>query len=160
MVIRNIREKKHRLPLSCYQGQRRATFTFCTENRKLLFGQEQIVDKFVEILKEAGNKYNCKNWVYIFMPDHIHIVNEGISDDSDLWKMVNLFKQKTGYWLLQNKKEIKWQKDYFDHIHREEENLREHIRYILDNPVRKGLVSDWKDYPLKGSIDFNLAEII
>lgn len=40
-------------------------------------------------------------------------------------------------------------------------NVREkkHIIYILDNPVRKGLVSDWKDYPFKGSLDFSLEDI-
>jgi hypothetical protein len=28
---------------------------------------------------------------------------------------------------------------------------RSEIDYILTNPVRKGLVNNWKDYPLKGS---------
>lgn len=118
------------------------------------------VDKFIEILKEAKKKYNCKNWVYIFMPDHLHTVNEGLSDSSNLWKMINLFKQKTGYWLAENKKEIRWQKDFYDHIHRKEEDLKKHITYILNNPVRKGLVSDWKEYPFKGSLDFSLEEIV
>ncbi len=94
------------------------------------------------------------------MPDHLHIVNEGISDESDLWKMLNLFKQKTGFWLSNNREEAKWQKDFYDHIHRKEVDLKKHIRYILNNPVRKGLVSDWREYPFKGSLDFSLEKII
>lgn len=44
-----------------------------------------------------------------------------------------------------------WQKDYYDHIIRRPEDVQKHVRYILDNPVRKGLVDDWKKYPFKGS---------
>lgn len=159
MIYRSMKEKKHRLPLSCYKGKVIVTFTLCIENKKPFFVEKVIVDEFIEILIEVKEKYNCKNWVYIFMPDHLHIVEEGISEGSDLWKMVNLFKQKTGFWLSKNK-ETKWQKDFYDHIHRKEDDLRKHIIYILNNPVRKGLVSDWEDYPFKGSLDFSLEEII
>jgi len=160
MINRNVREKKHRLPLHCYLGQVRVTFTLCIEDKRPFFVEKAIVDKFIEILREAKGKYNCKNWVYMFMPDHLHVVNEGISDSSDLWKMMNFFKQKTGFWLSRNKKGTKWQKDFYDHVHRKEDDLKKHIIYILDNPVRKGLVSDGKDYPSKGSLDFSLEDII
>jgi hypothetical protein len=51
---------------------------------------------------------------------------------------------------------IKWQKDYYDHILRKKENLNIHIKYILNNPVRAGLVDYWKQYPYKGSTLYNL----
>lgn len=154
------KEKKHRLPLDCYRGRVRASFTLCIENKTAFFTEEIIVNKFLEILGEAGNKYDCKNWVYTFMPDHLHLVLEGNSEIADLWKTVVLFKQKTGFWLSKNGNGIRWQKDFYDHIHRKEEELRKHIAYILNNPVRKGLVDNWKDYPFKGSLDFELEEII
>lgn len=155
-----VREKRHRLPLHCYRGQVIATFTLCVENREPLFTGNAVVDRFREILKEVKDRYSCKNWVYIFMPDHIHLVNEGISEESDLWKMMNLFKQKAGFWLSKNREGAKWQKDFYDHIHRKEDDLKKHIMYILNNPVRKGLVSDWREYLFKGSLDFNLEGII
>ena len=74
--------------------------------------------------------------------------------------MITLFKQKTGFWLSRNTGGIKWQKDFYDHIHRKNEDLKKHITYLLDNPVRKGLVDHWQNYPFKGSLDFNLQEII
>lgn len=138
MINKSIKEKKHRLPLSCYQGEVRVTFALCVEGKKTLFAQKAIVDKFIEILKEAENKFNCKNWVYIFMPDHLHLILEGKSEQSDLWKTIILFKQKTGFWLSQNKMSG-WQKDFYDHIHRKEDDLQKHVIYILNNPVRKGL---------------------
>lgn len=154
------REKKHRLPLECYEGRVRVTFTFCIKGKKCLFTDKTIVDKFLEILIEAKNKHNCKNWVYIFMPDHLHLVLEGNSEKADLWKTVVLFKQKTGFWLSKNKEGIQWQKDFYDHIHRKDEDLKKHIIYILENSVRRGLINNWEDYPFKGSLDFELEEII
>ncbi|MFZ2089614.1 MAG: hypothetical protein WAU47_13665, partial [Desulfobaccales bacterium] len=55
---------------------------------------------------------------------------------------------------------ISWQKDFFDHILRKDESLPVVIRYVLENPVRKGLVSDWRDYPFKGAISCNLDDVM
>jgi len=153
-------ERKHRLPLSSYKGVVLATFTLCIDNKRTLFTEKIIVDKFLEILNESKNKHDCKNWVYIFMPEHLHIILEGNSQKADLWKTIVLFKQKTGFWLSKNMKAIQWQKDFYDHIHRREDDLKKHILYILNNPVRKNIVRDWYEYPYKGSLDYNLDEVI
>jgi REP element-mobilizing transposase RayT len=153
-------EKKHRLDRRAYVGSVRATFTFCVKDKRILFDNQDIVNQFLKILEEAINTQQLRNWVYIFMPDHFHAVIEGKTFKSDLWKAMVLFKQKTGYLLSKNNINREWQKDFFDHIHREEEDLVKHIRYILENPVRKGLVKNWEDYPFKGSLDFNLEKLI
>jgi putative transposase len=158
--MKNISESKHRLPVDCYKGRVRATFMLCVKERRQLFITKTLVDRFLAILKNTEEKYECINWVYLFMPDHLHLIIEGKSDRSDLWKMIVSFKQKTGFWLSQNAPEIQWQKDFYDHIHRTEDDLKKQIRYILENPLRKKLVSDWQIYPFKGSLDFNLDEII
>lgn len=154
------RERKHRLSLDHYEGKVRVTFTFCIEGRKNLFTEKAVIDKFLEILKQAKDTYDCKNWAYIFMPDHLHLILEGNSEKADLWKTVRLFKQKTGFWLSNNRKGIRWQKDFYDHIHRKGEDLKKHIIYIMENSVRRGLIDSWEDYPFKGSLDFDLEEII
>jgi putative transposase len=125
------REKKHRLSLDCYKGRVRVTFTLCVEEKKVLFTEKVIVDTFLEILLEAKNKHDCRNWVFIFMPDHLHLILEGNSEKADLWKTLVLFKQKTGFWLSKNRKGMRWQKDFYDHIHRKEEDLKKHITYNL-----------------------------
>lgn len=53
---------------------------------------------------------------------------------------------------------IRWQKDFYDHIIRDERELHRQIKYVLENPVRKGMVSDGRRYPFKGSTIFNLDE--
>lgn len=93
------------------------------------------------------------------MPDHLHILAEGKSEEADLWKMIVDFKQQTGYWLSKNGNGIRWQKDFYDHILREEEDVTKHMAYILDNPIRAGLARDWRDYLYKGSTLYNLHEL-
>ncbi|MEO0305284.1 MAG: transposase [candidate division WOR-3 bacterium] len=155
-----IKEKKHRLNRDCYKGIIRASFTLCIKERKNIFTNCEVVSTFIEILKESIKKFDCKNWVYVFMPDHLHLILEGNSDRSDLWKAIVYFKQKTGYWLSRNGCDAKWQKDFYDHILRKDEDLKKQIRYILENPVRKGLTEDWANYKFKGSIDYDLSEIL
>jgi putative transposase len=91
------------------------------------------------------------------MPDHCHLLIEGRSDESDLWQCVVDFKQGSGLWLARKCHFEQWQKDFYDHILRNDEDLEKQARYILGNPVRKSLVTDWLAYPYKGSTiyDFN-----
>ncbi len=40
-----------------------------------------------------------------------------------------------------------WQVESFDHVLRSSESLDAKIAYLLENPVRAGLVEKWADYP-------------
>ncbi|MFZ0275558.1 MAG: hypothetical protein WA254_01580 [Candidatus Sulfotelmatobacter sp.] len=40
-----------------------------------------------------------------------------------------------------------WQVESFDHVVRSSESLDAKIAYLLENPVRAGLVEEWVDYP-------------
>jgi len=40
-----------------------------------------------------------------------------------------------------------WQQESFDHVLRSNESLGEKIDYVYMNPVRAGLVRDWREYP-------------
>ncbi len=59
-----------------------------------------------------------------------------------------------------NKLGVRWRKDYYDHVIRTREDIASQVRYILDNPVRKGLVSSWQEYPFKGSIGCKMEDIL
>ncbi|MFH1707477.1 MAG: transposase [Planctomycetota bacterium] len=152
--------KPHRLASALYRGTIRITFSLRLNTTTAFFNSPGRVDPFVAILADARTKHACRNRVYIFMPDHMHVLNEGLAPDSDLLKMMYLFKQKTGYWLAKHGGGVMWQPGFYDHIHRQEEDLRKHIRYILDNPVRKGIVGHWNDHPFTGSLDFPISDII
>jgi REP element-mobilizing transposase RayT len=40
-----------------------------------------------------------------------------------------------------------WQAESFDHVLRSSESLDAKVDYVLQNPVRKGLVRRWEEYP-------------
>ncbi len=39
-----------------------------------------------------------------------------------------------------------WQEESFDHVLRSSEGLEAKSAYVLQNPVRRGLVADWREY--------------
>ena len=49
-----------------------------------------------------------------------------------------------------------WQTSFYDHFLRKEEDVRDVVMYVLHNPVRKGLVSEWREYPYSGSLVYEL----
>ena len=158
MIKKTIREKRHRLDPEIYKGERPVSFTLCIKNKDEFFTDYKQFNMFNEILLNELESFDCSAFVYLFMPDHIHMTLRGNKSDSDIKKCIDMFKQKSGYLLSKNFPHIKWQKDYYDHVLRSKENLDIHIKYILNNPVRAGLVKYWKQYPFKGSSIYNLVE--
>lgn len=70
------------------------------------------------------------------------------------------YKQKTGFWMSVNKAGFKWQKDFYDHVIKSNEDIAVLVRYILDNPVRKGMATSWEEYTFKGSIGCELEDVL
>lgn len=155
-----IREKSHRLPKESYKGEISTIFTLCIKNRISLFTEPDIVNAFIDILKGIILKGDYIIPVYCFMPDHQHLIIRGAGADCDIRQAVISYKQKTGFWMRINKINARWQKDFYDHIIRKHEELPVQVRYILDNPVRNGIVSYWQDYPFKGSIGCKLDDVL
>jgi putative transposase len=146
-----IRERQHRLPVVLYQGYVTVAFTCCIKNKTVVFTAREIFDMFSDILFKEASCHYCDIISYIFMPDHCHLLLQGKSEKADTLKAIYMFKQKTGFWFSQHIKNICWQKDFYDHILRTDEEINKHVKYMLDNPVRKKIVEDWKVYPWKGS---------
>jgi hypothetical protein len=67
---------------------------------------------------------------------------------------VNQFKGKSTAiaWKYGIKRNL-WQKRWYDHILRRNQDVRKSGEYILNNPVRRGLVEDWHEYPYCGYLD-------
>jgi putative transposase len=134
-------EKLHRLHREYYQGEITTAFTLCIQNKEPLFLNQSVVTDFVSILIATLGNSNCIAPAYCFMPDHLHIILTGKTANADAWKTVVSYKQKTGYGLSRNMPAVRWQKDFYDHVIRSEKTIATQVRYILDNPVRKGIAS-------------------
>ena len=110
---------------------------------------------FVRSLKEIAQTHTFRA-IYCFMPDHLHLISMGYEDRSDVLGGVDKFKQATGHWLASRFSNCEWQDSFYDRIIRRPEELAQKVRYILDNPVRAGLVKDWRDYPFTGGVGLDL----
>jgi REP element-mobilizing transposase RayT len=155
-----IREKQHRLPREHYIGEISIVLTMCIKDKVCLFSDTEVISVFTNILGNVVENNRCIIPVYCFMPDHQHMIMTGTHEDADLIKIVTVYKQKTGFWMSKNRIGIRWQKDFYDHIIKKNEDLSTQVRYILDNPVRMGLVSHWHEYRHKGSIGCDLDDIL
>ena len=97
---------------------------------------------------------------YCFMPDHLHLLIEGTSDDSDGRRFIKAFKQYSGYYYSQKRHETLWQRYGFEHVLRDDETTVEVVKYILANPVRAGLAATVEEYPFVGSLVYQLKDLI
>ena len=151
-----VSEKKHRLSLDLYKGTVSVAYTACTRNWAWVFSRVLYAEQAAQVLVEKAAKGNCDVVIYLFMPDHVHLVLKGVGEDSDTYRVMRSFKQKTGFLFSKAGLGIVWQKDFYDHILRTENDISDYLRYVLENPVRKGLASRWQEYPFKGSTVFDL----
>jgi len=51
-----------------------------------------------------------------------------------------------------------WQRSYFEHVIRDEEDRLRALRYVLENPLRSRLVTRLEDYPYVGSMTMPVRE--
>lgn len=141
-------------------GQMAVSITACIEERESLFRDPSVVHAVTDILAESAERHGCTVPVFCFMPDHLHLILQGETPCADTWAAITEFKQRSGFWLYTNKVGASWQKGYHDHVLRKDEDIVAHIRYILDNPCRRGIAHAWENYPFKGSIGHILEQVL
>jgi REP element-mobilizing transposase RayT len=83
------------------------------------------------------------------MPDHIHLFARG-SCDFVITQWIRLLKRNLSQAISATPPH--WQKGFFDHLIRHNESYAEKWDYVLQNPVRAGLVSEAKDWPYQGEL--------
>jgi len=135
-----------------YRGQYRYLLTFCTANRIRHFERADLVATARSRIQQTSVEENFSVVAYCFMPDHLHLVVEGLSDDADLQRFVKIGKQRAVYSLRENHLVCNvWQEGFHDWVLRPEQTTENVIRYVLNNPVRAGLVERPEDYPFSWS---------
>src|SRR5579862_964808 len=139
---RPIREKPHRLPAEDYRGDVTISATVCVVGRRPLLSDEEVVATFVSKLRSLSERWNCWIPIYCFMPDHLHLIVKGNPVGGDAKALLDGFKTSAGIWLSRRRPGFRLQKDYHDHVMRVGEDWRNHAFYVLNNPVRAGLISD------------------
>ena len=94
------------------------------------------------------------------MPDHAHLLVEGREETSNLRQFAKLAKQRSGGVFRRRTGEVLWQEGYYDRVLRQDDDAKDVARYIIENPVRAGLVKTPVEYAYVGSDVWSLTEVI
>jgi REP element-mobilizing transposase RayT len=88
-----------------------------------------------------GRRYRLIAWCV--MPNHVHVIFQ-LARGSDLDRVIHSWKSYTANVAnaMLNRSGTFWYREYYDHCIRDERELEETIKYVLDNPAKRGLV-DW-----------------
>jgi REP-associated tyrosine transposase len=143
-----------------YRGLHRYSLTLCTDYRRRMFVEPSVVTLVTEQILRAATETGFAVIAYCFMPDHLHLLVEGIRDDADCLRFIKFAKQYSGYYYSKLRGEKLWQRYGFEHVLRDDELVPVIARYILQNPVRAGLVVDPRNYPYSGSQMYSLEELL
>ncbi len=155
-----MRNRRPRLNAALYIGFQRYFFTFYTAHRQSHFtDQESVVCVRDQILQTAV-PHDMEGTAYCFMHDHLHLLVEGRSETSDALAFVHQAKQRSAYAFSRVRGKKLWQPSYHDRVLRDDEGSLSVARYILENPVRAGMVKNAEDYPFLGSARYTLKEVM
>jgi putative transposase len=153
-------QRPSRLKSFNYVGLHRYFLTFCTVNRHEHFVVREHVDLVFEQIVRAAAQTGFVIVAYCFMPDHLHLLVEAQSESSDGRQFITRAKQFSGYYFKQRFGVPLWQRDGFEHVLRNDEAVLRVARYILENPVRAGLVRRVEDYPFAGSLLYPISAVL
>ncbi|MFO7660761.1 MAG: transposase [Candidatus Cloacimonadaceae bacterium] len=102
------------------------------------------------LLFHHGLRYNLL--AFCIMPNHVHVVIQQLLQEDDnpypLSKITQSWKRQSSTQIkkLLDLKSSIWQPESYDHVIRNEKELRYYVEYVLENPVQAGFVKHWQDW--------------
>ncbi len=135
-------------------------FTVVTHQRRALFADATARRLLGMIMRSSLHRFPANIAAIVLLPDHIHTIwtlPAGDSDYSRRWAWIK--KEFTRQWLAnggteepasasrqRERRHNVWQRRFWEHTIRDEEDFQAHFDYIHYNPVKHGLVQspgDW-----------------
>ena len=152
--------KPIRLEKAIYSSLRQpCSLTIGACHRQPIFTNRDFTLSCVDILKHYTTRHGLKCYAFCFMPDHIHLLAEASKDKS----FIDIVRELKGLWTKKSWefgfRGVIFQKSFFDHFLRKDENIETVARYIFNNPVRAGLAEYWHEYPYLGSMVYTKEQL-
>jgi len=130
------------------------TVTLADRRSQLLLDQ---IDRLRTVYGNVHQIYPFETVAICILPEHLHAIWTMPPDDADYSKRWNLIKgnfsrglpassTRTASKIRQREKGI-WQRRFWEHQIRDEQDLQRHVDYVHFNPVKHGLVKQvagWK----------------
>jgi len=126
-------------------------FTVVSYRRQPILCDEPIRSALRHAIAEVRTRHPFVVEAWVLLPDHLHCLwrlPEGDGDFSSRWRLIKRHVS-AGIPAAVNKRGEKtvWQRRYWEHLIRGEEDWRRHMDYIHYNPVRHGYVTAPAEWP-------------
>jgi REP element-mobilizing transposase RayT len=134
--------------------------TTITFDREPIFSGAEPADILVKTLFFGREQQWYYLLSFVIMPDHMHLILIPRGKNiSDCMKSIKGFSARKINSLLKRDGSL-WQRGFYDYVLDNEEKVLSRIRYIEDNPVRKGLTTCPEGYShssarCRGETDFD-----
>lgn len=140
-----------------YNPNGKEIFVTClTFNRRPILIKN--INEFWAALNHTKANFPLCLKAWVILPDHFHLIIDTMQND--ISKIMKGIKQKFSG-LYRSKLGLTsgrvWQHRFWDHIVRNEDDLKKHLEYIHYNPVKHGLTRSPFEYE-HSSIHYYLAE--
>ena len=127
--------------------------TQVVEGRQPIFRDPELIALLRLTLRTVKALHPYTMLGYVFLPDHFHMIiqPEGESNFSQIMHSLktNYTKAYKTIKGLPSSQSMKfWQKRFWDHVIRDDQDMENHLHYIHYNPVKDGLTIDpraWLD---------------
>ena len=126
-------------------------FTVVTYNRTPILTTSENLSRLHQSFKHVMNQHSFTIEAMVILPDHLHCIWQlppGDSDFSTRWRLIkryfSIMKDKP---VTERGEKNIWQRRFWEHFLRDEEDWRRHMDYIHYNPVKHGYVQNPADWP-------------
>lgn len=109
-------------------------------------------ERIANIIKNALHFFDEKEYdliTYCIMANHVHVVIKLRRNGIPLYRImqsIKRFTSKEANKILKRTGETFWQAESYDHLIRNSAELRRVIAYVVNNPVKAGLVKNWEEW--------------
>ena len=133
-------------------------FTLLTFKRSRILTKPENVTLLREAFRGVMDKHAFRIEAFVLLHDHLHCIwtlPDGDSDVSKRWRLIKsrFTRECSGahkHAPLGSRRrkgeQAVWQRRFWEHLVRDDEDLVKHVEYIHYNPVKHGLVNAPKDW--------------
>jgi len=120
--------------------------TLVTLRRAPLLQDANVRSALRSAVAHVAARHPFRTLAFVVLPDHCHLLWQLPEHDGDFSLRVRLLKHH-----MSRRKELSspiWQKRFWEHLIRDEDDLRRHLDYIHYNPVKHGhvrMAREWAD---------------
>lgn len=135
--------------------------TVVTYRRRAFLCDEEVLNALRDAIDKTRAKYPFTIDAWVILPDHMHAIWTLPPDDTDFanrWRLIKRYVTLAcGNALHQpdlmtasktkHRESTLWQRRYWEHLIRDDDDYAKHMDYMHFNPVKHGLVNQVIDWP-------------